>query len=62
MDLGRMLWTEPNEEADPSFNQLANLLISRILYDFFRDRVCCDTLKEKVQKKVDSLHAQVSLN
>jgi hypothetical protein len=57
-----MLWTEPSEEAGPSFNQIANLLLSRILYDFCRDQVCCDTLKEKLQKKVDSCHAQVSLN
>lgn len=38
MDLGRTKWNEPTETSGKELVRVANLLVSRVFYDFCRDK------------------------
>lgn len=56
MDLGRTRWNEPTETSGKELVLVANLLLSRIFYDFCRDKFWCSAVQQKVQNKLATIH------
>jgi hypothetical protein len=56
MDLGRTKWNEPTETSGKELVLVANLLLSRIMYDFCRDKFWCSAVQQKVQNKLATIH------
>jgi len=56
MDLGRIKWTEPAESSGPELVLVANLMASRVFYDFCRDKYWCKAVQNKIQTKLATLH------
>lgn len=61
MDLGRMKWTEPAESSGEELVLVANLIASRVFYDFCRDKYWCQAVKNKIQTKLATIHVSVCL-
>lgn len=56
MDLGRVKWTEPQEQSGPELVMVANLIASRVFYDFCRDQYWCKAVQNKIQTKLATIH------
>jgi hypothetical protein len=60
MDLGRTKWNQPTETSGKDLVRVANLIVSRIYYDFCRDKYWCAAVQSKIQNKLATIH--VSFN
>lgn len=56
MDLGRQIWSKPEQKTSNEFVVLTNLLATRIFYDFCRDAYWCERVRHKIQTKLASIH------
>ncbi|CAD5216744.1 unnamed protein product [Bursaphelenchus xylophilus] len=56
MDLGRVKWTKPEESSGKELVLVANLIASRVFYDFCRDEYWCKQVQNKIQTKLATIH------
>ncbi|KAH7699336.1 Protein F55C12.5 a, partial [Aphelenchoides avenae] len=56
VDLGRLKWEPPKDVSSNELVVVANLLASRVFYDFCRDAYWCNAVKQKIQSKLATLH------
>lgn len=56
MDLGRTKWNEPNGTSGKELIRVANLLVSRVFYDFCRDKYWIKAVQTKIQNKLATIH------
>ncbi|CAD5212419.1 unnamed protein product [Bursaphelenchus okinawaensis] len=56
MDLGRVRWQQPEESSGKELVLVANLIASRVFYDFCRDDYWCKQVQNKIQTKLATIH------
>ncbi|KAH7716158.1 Protein F55C12.5 a [Aphelenchoides avenae] len=56
MDIGRQEWERPSFKPDDNIVFITNMIVSRILYDFARDKTFQKFVHDKIQNKMASLH------
>ena len=56
MDLGRNKWEIPTDNSSHELVIVANLVASRIFYDFCRDAYWCKAVQNKIQTKLATIH------